>query len=365
MQTDDVSETVDERKRVIANSLPLLPAPSKFETVGVLKAAISARAELAAFSQALKQSTISGAAIAAYSKLETAAALQLQGEAVELNDAIQGQYDHNEFCLAHHVAVRHDAYKHLQLRPVSSTLALDLANLLQDTPVSIRRGEEQAVESSNISDACYLKLAPPTGAERLQTLLDNWNGFVQQDSGDLDPLILCAVAHGQWLALRPFTGGNLVVGQLLTSLLMCEEDLLPVPALPLSLYFSKRAERFWRALYDAVAHGHFEEWLVFFMTAVKESAIDATRQIMQWEHLNRELQAVMNDVLPKAPSPELVSVCNLPSFSQADLSDAGLTRRQTATAWMQRLESTGLISEIRVGKQKRYFNNAVVSLLLS
>ena len=71
----------------------------------------------------------------------------------------------------------------------------------------------------------------------------------------------------------------------------------------------------------------------------------------------------MRSNLPKEPSLALIDVCNRPSFGLAELSYVGLSRRQTASAWMQRLISQGVLTELRVGKEKRYINNAVLNLL--
>ena len=139
--------------------------------------------------------------------------------------------------------------------------------------------------------------------------------------------------------------------------------MLPAPALPISLYFSRRAERHWEFMYQAVAQGNHAAWIQFYMTAAGEAASDATEQLMLWEQHKQALAQIMRAELPKEPSTALIDVCNRPSFGLADLSDAGLPRRQTASSWMQRLVSAGMITEIRIGKEKRYINKAVLELL--
>jgi len=146
-------------------------------------------------------------------------------------------------------------------------------------------------------------------------------------------------------------------------LLMCEEDLLPAPVLPLSLYLSRRADSYWMQLNDAVRLGDPNSWLSYFMAAVTGAANNATAQLMMWESVQQELLGDMKKLLPKEPSGELLAVCIQPSFGLADLSEAGLTRRQTASSWMQRLVAAKVLSEQRIGKQKRYINIKVLELL--
>lgn len=352
------TKTVTHRLRC---NLPLLPEPQRIETIAALKAAIPARAALAGFAQALKQSSMASAAVNAFCLIESVGAVQLSGSVVELRAALQASDSGQMPELSRHSSTRMAAHKRLIAEPVGSSLALELASSLHSSPVSVRRGDVSDDVSSGRS--LFSKWTPPAGSERIQTLLDNWQGFVQESSGDLDPLIMVAAAHGQWNALQPFTHKNIANGQLLSSLLMCEEDLLCAPALPISLYFSRRSERHWEFMYQAAANGDHAAWIQFFMTAVTEASIDATAQLMQWEQLKQILGESMRVNLPKEPSMALIDVCNRPSFGLAELSDAGLSRRQTASAWMQRLVSEGVLAEIRVGKEKRYVNNSVLNLL--
>jgi len=362
MHTDDVSattETILPRHRC---NLPFLPDSQRLETIAALKAAIPARAALAGFAQALKQSSMADVALDIFCLIESVGALQLSGRIVELRTALQASQTSQIPELACHNKARISAHERLSREPVSCSLALDLASAMSGDPVSVRRGDT-VNEASTTAYSAFSKWTPPNGAERIQTLLENWQTFVQMSSGDLDPVIMVAAAIGQWNALQPFTDENIANGQLLLSLLMCEEDLLPAPALPVSLYFSRRAERHWEYMYQAAAQGNHAAWIQFFMTAVTEASIDATEQLMQWEKLKNNLAESMSKHLPKEPSTSLIDVCNRPSFGLADLSDAGLGRRQTATAWMQRLVSEGVLSEMRVGKEKRYINVGVLSLL--
>ena len=87
--------------------------------------------------------------------------------------------------------------------------------------------------------------------------------------------------------------------------------------------------------------------------------------MMAWhEHLDMLFEK-LPVLLPKTPSVELVRLCGTPSFGISDLANAGISRRQTATAWMQRLVDVGLLKESRVGKEKRYINPAILKLILN
>ena len=362
MQSGDLAEILQPESSRHSCHLPTLPHPQRLETISVLKAAIPARAALAGFAQALKQSSMSQVATNTFCLMESVGALQLSGEAVELRESLQASDFAQVPELSRHHDARMSSHQRLVEEPVSCSLALELGSAMRNKEVTVRRSKVSEDMSMHLCSS-FAKWVPPEGPERIQILLDNWQGFIQRNSGDLEPLIMVAAAQGQWNAIQPFTHTNIASGQLLSSLLMCEEDLTPAPALPMSLYFSRRAERHWDFMYGAVAHGNHAAWIQFFMTAVTEASLDATRQLMSWEQLKQSLAESMRENLPKEPSMALIDVCNRPSFGLAELSDAGLTRRQTASAWMQRMISEGFLGEIRIGKEKRYVNHAVLNLL--
>ncbi|MFK7855976.1 MAG: Fic family protein [Granulosicoccus sp.] len=361
------SESTANTPRAATNfsrTLPRLPVASRIETISALKSCLPARAALAAFSQALKQSALRPIATDSYALLDSVGAIQLQGLPVDLLSALQDNRLGSQPELQRHLDARNKVQSRLSSEPVGSSMALQLASDLEGKPVSVRRGDGQRLESEPTNRA-YSQLPLPQGAEKLQALLEDWQSFVQHSSADLDPLLMTAAAHGQWIALRPFTHANISLCQLLTSLLLTEEGLQPVPVLPLALYFSRHAEKYWQNLHNAVVMGDHGSWIQFFMTAVEEASVDAIDQLAQWQNSSLELGAAMNSCLPKAPSAALIETCSRPSFGLADLAQTGLARRQTASAWMQKLVDIGVIEELRIGKEKRYINRQVVSLLLS
>ena len=345
-------------------TLPKLPEASRIETVTALKACLPARAALAGFSQALAQSPIRNIAIESFLLLDAVGAVQLEGIPVDTRVALQHTRMASQPELQRHVDARGKAHERLEIEPVGSTLALELASALHGNPVSVRRGEakENEADTSGIE---HQHLFAPQGAEKLQSLLEDWQSFVQHESADLDPLLMVAAAHGQWMALRPFTHSNLAVGQLLTSLLLSEEGLLPNPVLPLALYLSRHSDKYWHSLNAAVVHGDHGCWIQFFMSAVEEVSISATQQLMQWQKLTLELSSAMHECLPKPPSEALISICARPSFGMADLASCGLSRRQTASSWMQNLVDLGVLEEARAGKEKRFINRQIMAVLLS
>jgi len=343
------------------------PAPLwsgvELESVGLLKAALPAHRALAACAEALARTPLDAAALDALCLLDAVGAVQLEGEPIDPRMALE---------LPHHqleptVARQADALRRADRDKdtVGGGRALEFASLIVGRTVSIRRRAPDPSEAGLLGAYPTRRLPPlPQGGERVQGRLERWQDFVQRDSGDLDPLLMSGTALAEWLAIRPFTAGNVRVGQLLVQLLLVEEDLLPRLALPFSLHVSRHSDAGWQALHATRAAAHPEPWLRFFLGAIEASARDTLERLARWEEVLETLPVTLGALLPKTPSTALVQLCARPSFGLADAIDTGLARRQTAAAWLARLVEGGVLREARAGKEKRFVNDAVVALLL-
>ena len=349
---------------------PPLWSGVEIESVSLLKAALPAHRALAACAQALVRTPLAAGTLEGLALLDAVGAVQLDGVPIDPRTELELPRHQLDGAVARQLEALSRAREDGE--PVGSTRALELAMVIAGRTVAIRRRAPDTAEAGLWVGAAVgggpgaVRRSPPLpqGAERLQGRLERWQAFVQRESGDLDPLLMCGTALAEWLAIRPFTAGNVRVGQLLAQLLLIEEELLPVAVLPLSLHVSRHSEACWQALQTTRAASHPEPWLRFFLGAVEASARDTLERLARWEEVLATLPITLEALLPKSPSRALVQLCARPSFGLADAIDTGLARRQTAAAWLARLVEGGVLRETRAGKEKRFVNDAVVSILL-
>jgi len=363
MDTVTAFPTLRQGLAAVDSAPPPLWAGGEIETVGLLKAALPAHRALAACAQALARTPLDPSALDALELLDAVGAVQLDGEAIDPRTVLESPAHRMDAAVARQAAAL--ALGSSSDDEVGSAAALELAALVVGRTVAVRRGAPDPDEAG-FGATCAARRVPPLprGAERLQGRLERWQDFVRRDSGDLDPLLMCGTALAEWLAIRPFTSGNVRVGQLLVQLLLVEEDLLPLPALPLSLHLSRHADGCWQALQVTRAAAHPEPWLRFFLGAIEASARDTLGRLERWEAVLGTLPDALGALLPKTPSHALVQLCARPSFGLADAIDTGLARRQTAAAWLARLVEGGVLREERAGKEKRFVNDTVIAALL-
>ena len=139
---------------------------------------------------------------------------------------------------------------------------------------------------------CRRFITPPP--HEMMTALGNLERFLH-DSGDLDPLIVCALAHAQFETIHPFLDGNGRVGRLLVTFLLCHARVLRQPVLYLSHYLKQHRAIYYDRLMAVRMAGDWAGWLRFFLTGVGEVAREAeqtARNIVQLrESARRSAQA--------------------------------------------------------------------------
>ncbi len=127
---------------------------------------------------------------------------------------------------------------------------------------------------STIKTARYIPPIVPDMHEALSNLEKYWN------SNDvLDVLIQAALIHYQFETIHPFLDGNGRIGRLLITLFLMEQKELSTPALYISYMLKKNRIEYYDRMSEVRRTGNYEQWIRFFLEAVRDSAADAVATI--------------------------------------------------------------------------------------
>jgi len=113
----------------------------------------------------------------------------------------------------------------------------------------------------------------PPPPEQLPACMDDLENYLH--AGHTPVLIKAALAHVQFETIHPFLDGNGRLGRLLITLLLCAQGALSQPMLYLSLYFKTNRAEYYDLLQKVRVEGAWEEWLLFFLEGVLETAQQA------------------------------------------------------------------------------------------
>lgn len=131
--------------------------------------------------------------------------------------------------------------------------------------------------SRDIMKAKFVPASPKTTPILMENLVDYVN-----NSKKSTELIKAGIMHYQFETIHPFRDGNGRIGRLLITLYFCKSEVLSQPLLYLSAYLKENQKEYNERMYNVSSKGKIEEWLKFFLTAIKvqsDEVCEVTKQL--------------------------------------------------------------------------------------
>lgn len=145
-------------------------------------------------------------------------------------------------------------------------------------------------QGSTLRNARYI---PPNPEDMINAMSDLEKYMNGEDS--LDPLIQAALIHYQFETTHPFLDGNGRVGRLLITLFLMEKRILSTPSLYISYFLKMNRIEYYDRMTQVRKTGDYEQWILFFLQALSDSAEDAIQTIDELTKIhNRNAQKFEN-----------------------------------------------------------------------
>jgi len=348
------------------NDLPNLPPPAELETRPVLKACVEARAALAALRQATALIPNPAVLINTIPLLEAQASSEIEN-IVTTTDAM---FRHAQLeslaadpatreALRYRTALRKGCDS-LKRRPLATRTAEEVCTIIKGVSMAVRKVPGTALANEVTKEIVY---TPPQGESRLRDKLANWERFMH-DHDELDPLVRMAVAHYQFEAIHPFTDGNGRTGRILNLLVLIENGLLDQPILYLSRAVTRNKAAYYDGLRAVTRSGAWEDWILYMLRGTQETAQWTLSKIGAVRNLIEHTAEHARKLAPKQYSRELIElIFDQPYCRIENVVDAGIAKRQTASAYLQKLVTVGILKEKRIGLHKLFLNSRFLALL--
>ena len=145
-------------------------------------------------------------------------------------------------------------------------------------------------QGSTLRNARYI---PPNPEDMINAMSDLEKYMNGEDS--LDPLIQAALIHYQFETTHPFLDGNGRVGRLLITLFLMEKKILFAPSLYISYFLKMNRIEYYDRMTQVRKTGDYEQWILFFLQALSDSAEDAIQTIDELTKIhNRNAQKFEN-----------------------------------------------------------------------
>ncbi len=205
---------------------------------------------------------------------------------------------------------------------------------------------------------------PPQGEQLLREKLANWEVFLNENS-DIDPLIRMAIGHYQFEAIHPFADGNGRTGRVLNILYLVQQNLLTLPVLYLSKYIMQKRNDYYRLLQSVTSSSEWEEWILFMLKAVEETASWTTKKIEEVKNLFKKISMHVKENKPSIYSHELIEIIFVQPYCRIqNLIDEKIAKRQTASHYLLELTELGILEEVQRGREKIFINLKLMQILI-
>lgn len=349
------------------NVLPPLPPQADIESRAILKACIHARAALGELKQAGSLLPNQAILINTIPLLEARASSEIENIVTTTDRLFRFAQDDREGladpatkeALRYRTAL-YRGFQSLRKRPLTTATAVEVCRTIKGVSLDIRRVPGTALASDATGKVIY---TPPQGEALLRRLLANWERFLHEADA-IDPLIRMAVAHYQFEAIHPFTDGNGRTGRILNLLFLVEQGLLDSPVLYLSRAIIQRKVEYYRLLRAVTAEGRWEDWILYMLNAVDETTRWTTAKIRAIRELMQTTAEYVREKAPAVYSRELVELIFVQPYSRiANVVEADIAKRQTASVYLKELCDVGVLKEIKVGREKLFINPRLMTLL--
>lgn len=347
------------------NDLPALPPATELETRLVLKQCIPARAALAELKQAAELIPNQGMLINTLPLLEAQASSEIENIVTTTDKLFQFQNTDERADPVTREALRYssallEGFRALKSHPLNTRTAEQVCTRIKGIQMQVRRIPGTALASGRDGAVIY---TPPVGEDLLRTKLANWERFLHE-AMDVDPLIRMAVGHYQFEAIHPFTDGNGRTGRVLNSLFLIEEGLLTLPILYLSRYIIANKADYYRLLIGVTREQTWEEWILYILKGVEETASWTTAKIAAIRALQTMTVEHVRKAAPKIYSRELVDlIFELPYCRIQNVISAAIAGRQAASRYLKKLNEIGVLKEVAVGREKLFIHPKLMQLL--
>jgi Fic family protein len=232
---------------------------------------------------------------------------------------------------------------------------------LEENNAGLRKLPGTALINDLTNEVIY---TPPDNFETINNLMKNLENYLNDDSEEVSPLIKLAIQHYQFESIHPFYDGNGRTGRIINVLYLILKDLLNEPVLYLSSYIIKSKSDYYRLLQEVRTKNNWEEWILYILKGVEQTALDTIHQINKINLLFNETQKLVQEKLPRIYSKDLIEQLYIHPYSKIEFLVYNLgIERKAASRYLNGLEEIGILKSQQKGKEVIYINTKLYNLL--
>lgn len=244
---------------------------------------------------------------------------------------------------------------------LTNNTIVEIQNMIEEN----RAGLRTQAGTSLINDLTGEVVFAPQSSEEVIQLMSELEKFINNDEiSDYDDLIKMALIHHRFETIHPFYDGNGRTGRIINVLFLTKQQILDTPILYLSRFINKNKDDYYRLLQHVRKTDEWEEWLLYMMKALEQTALHTSHIIRELVILMSEYKQEIKSKLPKLYSHELLNNLFKYPYTKIEFLVEDLDiHRNTARKYLDQLIEIELLEKHKKGKDNYYLNKKLFKLL--
>jgi len=238
---------------------------------------------------------------------------------------------------------------------------LQIQSVLENNKAGFRKLPGTALKNAATGETIY---TPPQDYEEIMSLMANLEKYINDSEiQDCDPLIKMAIIHFQFESIYPFYDGNGRTGRIINILYLIIEKLQSLPILYLSNYIIKHKPDYYRFLQKVRDENLWEEWILFMIKGIEETARETIELIIKIKELMLEYKHRLRNNY-KFYSQDLLNNLFKHPYTKIEfvVNDLGVSRL-TAANYLNKLSDDNMLRKEKLGTGNYYINEELFELL--
>lgn len=244
---------------------------------------------------------------------------------------------------------------------LTNQIILQIQEALEENNAGFRKQPGTTLKNETTGEVVY---TPPQTYDEIIELMNNLEQYINNAQlHSIDPLIKMAIIHFQFESIHPFYDGNGRTGRIINILYLILEELQSLPILYLSSYIITHKAAYYNLLQQVRDKNLWEEWLLFIINGVEETAKETTQLILKIKSLMQELKDVLRNNY-KFYSKDLLNNLFKHPYTKIEfvVNDLGVSRI-TAANYLNKLAEDGVLKKEKIGTANYYINTKLFELL--
>ena len=354
---------------ILPRDIAPLPSAETVNTVPVLAALVDARGALGELrgtakslpNQAILLDTLFLQEALASSEIENIVTTQDEAFSADLLDG-RGSPEAKEVA-CYRQAMRHGYDKWRKNGFIGENMLIEMFRVLKQRDDGYRTTPGTVLRNERTGETIY---EPPQDHREIVRLMRELEAFINDAEGPFDPLVNMALIHHRFESIHPFPDGNGRVGRMLNVLYLTHAGLLDAPILYLSRAVNATKPDYYRLLQAVRERGAWEEWVIYMLKAVTETAHSTLHLVEGIRDLIQTTKNRLRDELPKIYSQDLLNNLFRHPYTRVEYLERDIPHgRQTARKYLKQLAKAGFVREVREGRNNYYVNRPLIDLLLA